>query len=412
MEANVVILGGGVAGLIAALHCEEAGLSPTMIEAETVPGGRVRTDYRDGFQLDHGFQVLLTEYEEVQRYLDLKALELASFRPGAIVFDHRGRFRVSDPLREPARLFSMAFSRVGTLRDKWLVFRLNQELKAADGATLFKVNDQTTLAYLKGYGFSKRIINQFFRPFFGGIFLENELSTPAGMFRFIFKMFGSGDAALPRRGIGAIVKQLHARLERTKFIGDTRITSLKGNQLVDDSGKIYPFDKLILTTDPSSLMDNLSGQEINWHDTCVFYYATSQPLLPEPTIGLVSDPDSLINNFCELTQVWPDYAPEDQHLISVTLKRIAPNSAELYRAIGEEVAQWCGKPDQSMTYLTRYNIPRALPVNPSQQYTMQPTATMLTDDIYLAGDYLLNASLDAAMRSGRLATEAMLQSLR
>jgi len=412
MEAKVVILGGGVAGLIAAWHCEEAGLTPTLIEAETVPGGRVRTDYRDGFQLDHGFQVLLTEYDEVQRYLHLDTLEVATFRPGAIVLDHRGRFRVSDPLREPGQLFSMAFSRVGTLRDKWLVFRLNRELRSTDRSSLFRANDQTTLAYLKDYGFSDRIINQFFRPFFGGIFLENKLSTPAGMFRFVFKMFGSGDAVLPRRGIGAVVEQLHARLERTTFIGDTRITSLQGNQLMDESGKIYSFDKLILTTDPSSLMDNLSGQEIEWHNTCVFYYATTQPLLPEPTIGLVSDPDSLINNFCELTQVWPDYAPEGEHLISVTLKSIPPDSSELYRAIGEEIAQLCGKTDQSLRYLTRYDIPRALPINPSQQFTMQPAATTLTDDIYLAGDYLLNASLDAAMRSGRLAAEAMLQSLR
>ncbi len=412
MEANVVILGGGVAGLIAALHCEEAGLSPTLIEAETVPGGRVRTDYRDGFQLDHGFQVLLTEYQEVQRYLDLKALELATFRTGAVVFDQHGRFRVSDPLREPGQLLSMAFSRVGSLRDKWLVFKLNRELKIADRSTLFRSDDQTTLAYLRSYGFSERIIDQFFRPFFGGIFLENELSTPAGMFRFVFKMFGTGNAALPRRGIGAIVEQLHARLKRTTFIGDTRIAYLKDNQLVDESGKIHSFNKLILTSDPASLMDNLSGQDIKWHDTCVFYYASSKSLLPEPTIGLVSDPDSLINNFCELTQVWPDYAPEGEHLLSVTLKRIAPESTELYRAIGEEIAQWCGQPDQSLRFLTRYDIPRALPVNPSQQYTMQAAATMLTDDIYLAGDYLLNASLDAAMRSGRLATEAMLQSLR
>jgi len=412
MKAKVVILGGGVAGLIAALHCEEAGLSPTLIEANTVPGGRVRTDYRDGFQLDHGFQVLLTEYQEVQRYLDLDALELATFRPGALVFDPRGRFRVSDPLREPGQLLSMAFSRVGTLRDKWLVFTLNRELQAADRTSLFEVNDQTTLSYLQEYGFSARIINQFFRPFFGGIFLENELSTPAGMFRFVFKMFGSGHAALPRRGIGAVIEQLHARLERTKFLGDTKVDYLKDNQLVDTSGKIHTFDKLILTTDPASLMDNLSGQEIGWHDTCVFYYAASQSILSEPTIGLVSNPDSLINNFCELTQVWPDYAPEGQHLISVTLKKIAPDSSELYRAIGEEIAQWCGKSDISLKYLTRYDIHKALPINPSQQFTMQPASTMLTDDIYLAGDYLLNASLDAAMRSGRLAAEAMLQSLR
>ena len=51
-------------------------------------GGRVRTDRVDGFLLDRGLQVILTAYPEARDMLDLDALRLGSFAPGAIV---RGR---------------------------------------------------------------------------------------------------------------------------------------------------------------------------------------------------------------------------------------------------------------------------------------------------------------------------------
>lgn len=411
MEANILILGGGVAGLIAARHCEEAGYAPVLLEAAPEVGGRVRTDYQDGYQFDHGFQVLLTEYHEAQRYLNFAQLDLHHFSTGALIFDQKGKFTVADPLREPGKLLPMAFSRVGSLRDKWLVWKLANELKQTDREQTFAGYDQSTLTYLRDYGFSQRMIQQFFQPFFGGIFLENELSTPAGMFRFVFKMFSQGTAALPRTGIGAITQQLRAALRKTDIQTGIEIKQIKDNNLIDANGRSHPFDKLILATDPAPLMDNMPGQEIQWQQTCNLYYTADRPLIDAPTIGLISQPDSLINNFCVLTKVWPDYAPPGKHLISVTLKKIPSDSSELHRALGEELMDLCKVPEANIAFLRRYDIRQALPVNPTQRYTMQASACSLTDDIYLAGDYLLNASLDAAMRSGRLATEAMLQSL-
>lgn len=63
----------------------------TLLEASDAPGGRVRTDTVDGFRIDRGFQVLLTEYPEVKAALDLTALDLKAFAPGAMVFGN-GRF--------------------------------------------------------------------------------------------------------------------------------------------------------------------------------------------------------------------------------------------------------------------------------------------------------------------------------
>lgn len=59
-EADVVVVGAGLAGLNAARTLRKAGLNPVVLEASDGVGGRVRTDKVDGFLLDRGFQIYLT----------------------------------------------------------------------------------------------------------------------------------------------------------------------------------------------------------------------------------------------------------------------------------------------------------------------------------------------------------------
>ncbi|MFC2149046.1 NAD(P)-binding protein, partial [Bacteroidota bacterium] len=75
-DYKIHIIGAGVSGLTAARVLEDNGYSPVIIEATDRVGGRVKTDIIDGYQLDHGFQVLLTAYPAAQKYLNLDALEL------------------------------------------------------------------------------------------------------------------------------------------------------------------------------------------------------------------------------------------------------------------------------------------------------------------------------------------------
>ncbi len=410
MEQQIYIIGGGIAGLVAAYHLEQANLRPVILEASDRPGGRVKTDRKDGFLLDHGFQVLLTAYEEARRYLDFDALDLHAFESGALIYEPERQYRISDPLREPGQLFNMLRSPVGTLRDKWLTYRLTLELKRTPNPQLFDEDVLDTLSYLRKYGFSERMINTFFRPFFGGIFLENDLHTPASMFRFVFKMFSLGEANLPRKGIEAIVHQLTGLLKHTTIRTQAEVTAVEGGHIQLAGDQRLPFHKCIIATDPAGIVPGLQGQELEYVNTsCYYFYADKTPISGK-RIGLVADPKSRINNFCVLSDVCSDYAPQDKSLLSITLRDIPESSVDpLY--IGEELETILGKSLPHLTYLAHYVIPKALPVIGKLQYEPQFTEMTLTNDIFLAGDYLLNASLDAAMRSGRLAAEGLRRSL-
>ena len=69
-----------------------------------------------------------------------------------------------------------------------------------------------TITALRDFGFSEKIIERFFRPFLGGIFLDPELATSSRMFRFVYRMFSQGMAAIPNGGMQAIPRQLASHL--------------------------------------------------------------------------------------------------------------------------------------------------------------------------------------------------------
>ena len=81
-----------------------------LLEADQRIGGRVKTDRRDGFILNHGFQVLQTAYPEARRLLDYDRLALRPFAAGAIIRINGNFHRIADPWRHPQALCHNATS--------------------------------------------------------------------------------------------------------------------------------------------------------------------------------------------------------------------------------------------------------------------------------------------------------------
>ncbi|MBK7504576.1 MAG: FAD-dependent oxidoreductase [Bacteroidetes bacterium] len=54
---DVIIVGAGVSGLVAAYELQKKGLNVKILEVANEPGGRMRSDFYSGFILDKGFHL-------------------------------------------------------------------------------------------------------------------------------------------------------------------------------------------------------------------------------------------------------------------------------------------------------------------------------------------------------------------
>lgn len=408
-STQIAIIGAGISGLIAAISLEKNGYSPTIYEKTNRIGGRVKTDIVDGYQLDHGFQVLLDAYPMAKNYLDYKALELQKFLPGAQLFHNQKSTVLGDPLRSLSFLIPTLFSKVGSLSDKWIILKLNMALKKKSLEDIFKEKEGSTYDYLKSLGFSAEIIEQFFKPFFSGIFLEPELKTSSRMFQFIYKMFGTGYAVLPKAGIGAIPEQLRQQLKHTNFEFNAGVERCYDTGLVLSNGRSISPDYTIITTDASSLVPNLRKQQLAWHSSDTLYYTTKSRIIDKPLIGLITDRKALINNIFYHTTM-KTVSQGKQELLSVTVvKKHQLTEYQLIQKVKEDLETFCGITTER--YLKHYSIKMALPQLTDIQYSLMPSETRLTERIFLAGDYLLNGSLNAAMLSGEMAAKGVLEAI-
>lgn len=408
-QPKILILGAGVSGLVAAITFEKHDLSPLIIDADDRVGGKLKTDLVDGYQLDRGFQVLLDAYPLLHKYLDLKGLKLQRFKPGAFIFENGVMQVLGDPRRDRSKLIPSLRSNIANLKDIIKIFSLNKHLNNKSIDDIFESKELSTYDYLKQRGFSERIIEKFFRPFFSGIFLEHELKTSSRMFEFVFKMFGTGHAVLPESGIEAVPKQLLEGLARTKLKLNTHVKALGDKELILEDGTSMPFDYLILACEPSKFLPTMQPSSIQWKSCENLYFETTDRRIKDATIGLLADANCLINNIFYHTSL-PCASKGANELLSVTVVREHTLSeSELVKRVEEELKNHCGICVQR--HLRTYKIPKALPDLPSLHGDMSASSTQIKKDVFLAGDYLLNGSLNAAMLSGERAAEGLLEQL-
>jgi phytoene dehydrogenase-like protein len=405
---DVIIIGAGIAGLTAANYLEEQGFSPLVIESTSRVGGRVKTDVRDGYRMDRGFQVFLPAYPEAKKLLDYEALDLKYFSPGAkILMEDGGIETISDPLQEWKTVFTTAFSRVGSLKDKLKVYELKKAVEKKTVAKIFGQQPKSTRKFLREFGFSEEMIELFFQPFFAGIFLEKALNTSSNMFEFVFKMFAEQNAAVPARGMSEIPVQLKSKLHQTTFHFDERVTHIEGNTVFTNKHQEYKANAILIATEATGLIKQYKPEvNTNFQGTTCLYFSADTLHEFKKYVILNSSKSRIINNIAVMSNVSSDYAPKGKHLIACcTVGLSTDGNEDLIFEVKEELKPWFGESVAQWHHLKTYHIPFALSQQLNVELELNPKALQIREGLYCCGDHLLNSSLNAAMKTGRIAAE-------
>ncbi len=410
----VIVVGAGVSGLTCARILADRGVPVKVIEAECAVGGRVRTDLHGGFRLDRGFQVLLTAYPEVQRLLDLGALELAPFRAGVLV-RVGGRFaELADPLRHPGRFFSTALAKIGSIGDKLRVMRMWAQVRRVAPEALLAQDAASAHETLGARGFSRSFIDGFFRPFFGGVFLDAQLAASGRALDYLFRMFSSGPVALPAHGMQAVPDQLAAHLPEDALRLRTRVKRVESGGVELASGEWVSAGAVVIATAAPAARALVPGLETPASNptACLYYDAPAAPVA-RGYLVLDGERSGPVNHLSVPSSVAPSYAPGGRALVSASV--LAPevecDDVDLDRRSREQLTAWFGPVVQHWRLIRVYRIEDALPRQEPGIFAPAPRAARHPSGVFLCGDYCDLASLQGAMASGRRAAAAACDSL-
>tara|TARA_B100000925_G_scaffold291798_1_gene281498 strand:- start:2705 stop:3853 length:1149 start_codon:yes stop_codon:yes gene_type:complete len=373
MKTRVAIIGAGLAGLNCAKYLEnDDNILIDLFEKTNSIGGRIKTEEVDGFLLDHGFQVFLARYPEAQKSFDFKKLTLNPFLPGANI-DHR---YIGDPLRNISDLIPSLFSDIGTIKDKLLILKLRFE--SPDSS-----KDLTTMEFLRDYGFSEKIINKFFIPFFSGVFLNTKLENNSTFFQFLFKLFSNDYATLPENGMRDLPLNLANQLKKTT-IHLTSETGIKDANQIEVNGRTLSYDYIV---------EAYPEKHTNFYSVYTDYFWTEKHSLTKPALYLFTKKTSkIINHVAPVSLANSNYAPKDKVLFSVNF----------FEEVDHEIIQTEMEtlfPSKTFNFIKRFHIKEALPIigrasnRPSKSTNIK------------AGDYLTTPSINGALESGRIAAE-------
>ena len=126
---------------------------------------------------------------------------------------------------------------------------LRRELLGQPAADLLRGPDVSTATALRERGFSDSTIDRFFRPLFGGIQLDQSLTTSSRMFDVMFRTLASSDAALPANGMGAIPAQLAAHLPEGAIRVGCRVGAVEGTTVWLHGGRRLEARAVVVATE-------------------------------------------------------------------------------------------------------------------------------------------------------------------
>ena len=401
---EIVIVGAGLAGLAAAEILTREKREVLIIEASDSVGGRVRTDRFEGFQLDRGFQILLTAYPELSNYLDLDHLDLQYFDPGALVFYDDHLKPIGDPFRQPKLFLPTLINRSIGLHDKISLLRLRQKLIRTKATSLTRENDTEARILFDRLGFSISGINRFIAPLIGGIQLDPDLGGSGRLALLILKMLFKGRAAVPKAGMGEIPNQIASRLSEESIQLSCPVERLSGRRIFLSNGEELAPANVVIATDGPTAEQFLDIEPVGSRSVSCVYFAAPKPPTNSSAILLNGEKIGPASNVAVITNVAESYSSGNEALIVTSVPGLSDTNN--FQKVKKQMRKWFGNQVNDWRHLHTYNIshgqPNFRPGDPFRQ------AVELGEGRFVCGDHRDTPSIQGALVSGRRTAEAIL----
>jgi uncharacterized protein with NAD-binding domain and iron-sulfur cluster len=444
---DVTIVGGGLAGLVAALRLAERQCRVTIYEGSDRVGGKAGSNFIDGHYEDHGFHIFPAWYLNVWKMVDQLGYR-DHFVPVHLFHQLKAgefpKFRTLDDLAAASTFLRNLTSGVMPIADMFLFYYTALDLMSRP-LHYGDVLDETTIT---GFVHSRWYRNQNAETELQDLLLK-AASAPTYSFSSLTMqkmlwswmiypkpMYHIAKGCLQEFFIQPIVERLMALgcqihlnhlLERVETDGH-RISRLffTNTQTKETVGK--DVDRVLLAIQPKDIIPLLNDTIFNLAPKIFevkylsaqpmaalnIYFKTRIPNIPKEHVGL--DDSKYELSFLDISQTWQGFDKTVLNVVAsdfIALENLS--DAEVTRAMIAELGRYIPDIKESnieRTYLQPH-LDQPLFMNYAGSWDFRPAsdhATQLTN-VYLAGDYCQTyvdlATMESATESGLRAAEAL-----
>jgi len=408
-SVDVIVIGAGFSGLSAAYYLQRKGLNVKVLEVSSQVGGRARSDKMYGFTLDRGLHFYHHSTTELSKIININELQLKNCYPGYLL-RYQGTFNLfTNPLYQTIDTISTALAKNATFSDKFRLFGLYVKLKTSSYNQLVKEKESSTFEYLSKNGFSKRLIDSFFRPMVAANIFDYNLQSSSRFSKIYLKSLFQDHVALPKEGIGKIAEAIAMKLEPGSICLKSKVKSVTefGVELLNGD---FLESKYVVVATNAIDANYLIGEKVvpaECSHVSTLYFSTDKAPLSKPVVILNGDNGTtLVNHVFVPSLLHPEYAPAGQHLVGVSVvKEHDLDDEELEVKCLTELSDWFGLKVMDWKHLKTYHIKYAMPFKPildEVKFTKK-----IRDSIFVCGDSISVGSMESALRSGRETADAV-----